>query len=101
MLSDTITKAAIATQLNKRTGFSETECLEMVNNILNVIVRKLSTGESVSITNFGKFEVRSKEKRVGRNPKTMVEFPINARNVVRFTISKKLKDQINKRKNNQ
>jgi len=63
--------------------------------VLNEISAALSRGEMVKISSFGSFAVRKKGKRIGRNPKTGQEVPINPRRVLVFRASHVLKDQIN------
>jgi integration host factor subunit alpha len=68
-----------------------------VETVLNEISDALARGEMVKISSFGSFAVRSKGKRVGRNPKTGEEVPINPRRVLVFRASHVLKDQINQK----
>lgn len=98
MSSITITKASIADEISRNIGFSYSESQDMVNAIIKIMIKKLATGEDLLLTNFGKFEVKRKNSRIGRNPRTMDPFPINARKVIRFVVSKKLKMSINKTK---
>ena len=76
-------------------GFSSREIADFVSFMLNEITDTLAAGEPVKITNFGVFETRAKNARIGRNPKTMVEAEIAARRVVRFRISDNLFDALN------
>ena len=62
--------------------------------ILNKISKTLASGESVKLSSFGSFSVRSKSERIGRNPKTGEEVPILPRRVVVFRPSQVLKDRI-------
>ncbi|MBN8828481.1 MAG: HU family DNA-binding protein [Sphingobacteriia bacterium] len=94
MHKNTVTRAYLSTSLNKKVGFSESETSLIVNSIINLICRSLANNEKINITNFGSFQLKEKNARVGRNPKTLQEYPISARNVVKFKISKKLKQKI-------
>jgi integration host factor subunit alpha len=76
-------------------GLSRNESAELVESVLNHIVDSLSNGDSVKISSFGSFHVRSKGGRIGRNPKTGQEVPIQPRKVLIFRASHVLKERIN------
>ena len=67
----------------------------ILEDILKLIVKNLKKNKKVKISNFGTFEVRYKNKRIGRNPKTKEKKIITARNVVLFKPSKEFKKFIN------
>ncbi len=94
MADTTVTRATLANAIHRKYGFSETESALIVNSIINLVCRGLSNGDKVNITNFGSFQLKRKNPRKGRNPKTLQEYPISGRNVIKFTISKKLKEKI-------
>ena len=90
----TLTKAALADMLFERVGLNKREAKDMVETFFEEISAALIRGESVKLSGFGNFQLRDKQQRPGRNPKTGEEIPISARRVVTFHASKKLKAQI-------
>ena len=66
----------------------------MIDAFFDLIVAQLVKGEDVKISGFGNFQIRTKAPRPGRNPRTGEAIPIQARRVVTFHASQKLKDQI-------
>jgi integration host factor subunit alpha len=67
----------------------------MVETLLEIIKSTLASGENVMISGFGKFEVKSKKERRGRNPATGEDAMVSARRVVRFKCSGRLREKIN------
>ena len=65
-----ISREEIAEAINIEFGFSRKECLEVVNNIIEIIIEGLETNKKVKIHNFGTFTLKRKKSRLGRNPKT-------------------------------
>ncbi|KPV41622.1 integration host factor subunit alpha [Thiohalorhabdus denitrificans] len=90
-----ITKADLVEMLHDRIGFSKKEARELVETSLNEIRLALANGEEVKLSGFGKFELRDKPPRPGRNPKTGEEVTITARRVVNFRPSQVLKARVN------
>ena len=90
----TLTKAALADMLFERVGLNKREAKDMVETFFEEISAALIRGESVKLSGFGNFQLRDKQQRPGRNPKTGEEIPISARRVVTFHASQKLKAQI-------
>ncbi|HXZ02020.1 MAG TPA: integration host factor subunit alpha [Stellaceae bacterium] len=95
MAGQTVTRAQLSEAVYQEVGLSRNESAELVETVLNEISAALSRGEMVKISSFGSFAVRRKGKRIGRNPKTGKEVPINPRRVLVFRASHVLKDQIN------
>jgi integration host factor subunit alpha len=91
----TMTKASITNNVYERVGVTKKEAAEYVNAVFETMKQTLEDGEEVKISGFGKFEVRQKGERVGRNPRTGEPIPIPARKVPRFKVSQVLKDEIN------
>ena len=91
----TLTRAQLSEAVYQEVGLSRNESAELVETVLNEIVEALVRGEMVKISSFGSFAVRGKGKRVGRNPKTGEEVPIEPRQVLVFRASHVLKEQIN------
>ena len=95
----TLTKAELAEFLFDKVGLNKSEAKEMVEAFFEEIRLSLEKGESVKLSGFGNFELRTKSERPGRNPKTGEEIPIKARRVVTFHSSQKLKTNVEKSTN--
>ena len=91
----TVTRADLAETVYKRVGLSRSESAELVQAFLDEISDAAVRGETVKLSSFGSFVVRSKNERIGRNPKTGVEVPILPRRVMVFKPSNVLKARIN------
>ena len=89
-----LTKAQLAELLFEQIGLNKRESKEMIDALFDLITQKLVQGEEVKISGFGNFQIRTKSPRPGRNPRTGEPIPIEARRVVTFHASHKLKDQI-------
>lgn len=94
-MSDTLTRAQLAEAVYEAVGLSRNESADLVEAVLDEISDALVKGESVKLSSFGTFSVRDKRGRVGRNPKTGEEVPIEPRRVLTFRPSHVLKDRIN------
>ncbi|MEX1034884.1 MAG: integration host factor subunit alpha [Sneathiella sp.] len=95
MTKNTLTRANLAEAVYQQVGLSRNESADHVEAILSEISDRLVAGETVKISSFGSLQVRQKSGRVGRNPKTGEEVPINPRRVLVFRASHVLKDKIN------
>jgi integration host factor subunit alpha len=95
MTTGTVTRAQLSEAVYQEVGLSRNESADLVETVLGEISDALSRGEMVKISSFGSFAVRQKGERVGRNPKTGEEVPIEPRHVLVFRASHVLKDQIN------
>ncbi|MGL4443306.1 MAG: integration host factor subunit alpha [Alsobacter sp.] len=95
MSDRTITRAELSEAVYQRVGLSRTESASLVELVLKELSDCLARGETVKLSSFGSFVVRSKGERVGRNPKTGVEVPIEPRRVMVFKPSNILKARIN------
>lgn len=91
----TITRADLCEAVYQKVGLSRSESAELVEAVLSEIADCLSTGESVKLSSFGTFTVRSKTERIGRNPKTGEEVPILPRRVLVFKPSNVMKLRVN------
>ncbi len=96
MEQKTVTRADITEAVYKELGFSNVESAELLSQVLEEVSIALENGENVKISSFGTFSVRSKNERIGRNPKTKQEVPITPRRVVSFRPSLKLRKAVNK-----
>ena len=90
-----LTRDDIAEYINQKFGLTKRNCSEIVNNLLEEIISGLIKYNIVKIHNFGTFKLRQKKPRIGRNPKTKKEVMISSRNVITFTPSKKILNEIN------
>ena len=99
----TITRTELSEAVYQEVGLSRSESSDLLETVLEKISETLITGESVKISSFGTFSIRSKSERIGRNPKTGVEVPITPRRVINFRPSQQLKlrvSGINNQNNN-
>ncbi|CCG42150.1 MULTISPECIES: integration host factor subunit alpha [Magnetospirillum] len=95
MTEKTITRAQLGEAVYQEVGLSRNESADLLEAVLDEIAEALGRGETVKISSFGSFSVRSKGQRIGRNPKTGEEVPILPRRVLVFRPSQLLKKQIN------
>jgi integration host factor subunit alpha len=94
-MNATVTRAQLSEAVYQEVGLSRNESADLVEIVLKEIADALAKGENVKISSFGSFFVRSKGQRIGRNPKTGEEVPINPRKVLVFRASHVLKDRVN------
>jgi integration host factor subunit alpha len=91
----TLTKAHILESIQNQTGFPKSKSSEIVETLLEIIKSKLASGEDVLVSGFGKFCVKEKKERRGRNPATGEDMMLVPRKVVTFKCSGKLRNRIN------
>lgn len=92
--SPALTKAQLADLLFEHIGLNKRESKDMVDAFFDLIVQSLVDGQDVKLSGFGNFQIRTKAPRPGRNPRTGEAIPIEARRVVTFHASSKLKEQV-------
>ena len=90
----TVTRADLAEAVYQKVGLSRSESAGLVEAVLEEICQAAIRGETVKLSSFGTFQVRSKNERVGRNPKTGVEVPITPRRVMVFRPSNIMKEKV-------
>ncbi len=90
-----ITKEDIVRELMNQTKIDRTKAKWLIELLLKIVKETLGSGEDVMISGFGEFKIRQKTARVGRNPKTKVEYEIPARTVVTFHQSKSFQRKMN------
>ena len=95
MAGRTLTRADLSEVVYQKVGLSRTELAALVELVLHEISDCLARGENVKLSSFGSFIVRNKGRRVGRNPKTGEEVPIEPRRVMVFKPSNIMKSRIN------
>jgi len=96
-LSGTLTKAKIIDTVAESNGYTRKKSIETVETVLELIKRSLESGEDVLISGFGKFCVRNKRVRQGRNPATGQDMVLRRRKVVTFRCSEVLREKLNKK----
>ncbi|HTP07449.1 MAG TPA: integration host factor subunit alpha [Anaerolineae bacterium] len=89
-----LTKAEMVAQLIDQFSMNKHDSKKLVDQFFEEIRATLEKGEAVKLAGFGNFELRDKNSRPGRNPKTGEDIPITARRVVTFKASPKLKDLV-------
>ena len=91
----TINKADLISAIQTENGYTFNRSSDIVETLLEIIKRTLESGEDVLITGFGRFQVRDKSERRGRNPSTGDDMVLPARRVITFKCAGKLKDRVN------
>jgi len=91
----TLTKADLIDSIYNRLDLPKKKSSQLVDSLLEIIKKTLENGEDVLITGFGKFCVKDKRKRRGRNPHTREDIMLGERRVVRFKCSGRFRDKIN------
>ena len=89
-----LTKAEMAERLFEEVGLNKREAKEFVDAFFDALRDGLEGGRSIKLSGFGNFDLRDKNQRPGRNPKTGEEIPISARRVVTFRPGQKLKARV-------
>ena len=90
-----LTKYDMIGQLQAQLGFPKNKSIEITESLLEIIKANLESGEDVLVSGFGKFCVKEKAERKGRNPATGEDVILRARHVVTFKYSRTLRDKIN------
>ena len=91
-----LTKAQIIEEVSHRNGFTRKKSTETVETLLEIIKSTLTSSEDVLISGFGKFCVKEKKERKGRNPATGDDMMLASRKIVTFNCSGKLRERVNK-----
>jgi integration host factor subunit alpha len=91
----TLTKIQIVESIHNDIGIPKNKSTEIVETFVEIIKKTLASGEDVLISNFGKFCVKEKRERKGRNPATGDDLMLESRKVVTFTCSGKLRNRVN------
>ena len=92
----TLTKARIVEAVKETNGYTQRKAFETVEIILELIKSTLENGEDVLISNFGKFIVKQKAERKGRNPATGKDLMLAPRKRITFRSSRKLREKVNR-----
>jgi integration host factor subunit alpha len=91
----TLTKAGIVESIQSELSFSKNQSLEIVESLLEIIKSTMESDQDVLISGFGKFCVKEKHERRGRNPATSEDLMLGPRKVVTFRCSGKLRERVN------
>ena len=91
----TVTRADLSEVVYRKVGLSRAESASLVEAVIDEIRDRAVAGETIKLSSFGTFQIRSKNERIGRNPKTGEEVPITPRRVLTFRPSHVLRDKIN------
>ncbi|KMJ45838.1 integration host factor subunit alpha [Xenorhabdus khoisanae] len=91
-----LTKAEMSENLFEKLGISKRDAKDLVEMFFEEVRHSLENGEQVKLSGFGNFDLRDKNQRPGRNPKTGEDIPITARRVVTFRPGQKLKNRVEK-----
>jgi len=94
-----MTKSEIADRIAQKCGYSKKESQDLLESVFRIMKDTLESGEDLKISGFGKFEVRQKNDRRGRNPQTGETITIEARRVLTFKPSSILRNAINVEQN--
>lgn len=89
-----MTKRELVIEVAERLGYTQSEVADIVQTTLDAITRALADGDRLEIRNFGVFEVKRRDARVGRNPRTGHEVPIERKRVASFKPGKALKELV-------
>jgi integration host factor subunit alpha len=92
----TLTKEHLVNAVAEANGYPRNQAIELVEALIELIKSRLASGEDVLISGFGKFCVKQKRERRGRNPETGEAMLLAARRVVAFKCSGQLRDKINR-----
>jgi integration host factor subunit alpha len=90
-----LTKIDIVEKIHNKLDFAKKESSDIFESLLSLIKTTLKAGEDIRISGFGNFEVKQKKDRKGRNPATGEDLTIEARRIISFKPSNKLKTRLN------
>lgn len=93
----TLTKERIIDSIHKHCGYSKDRSIKLSESLVEIVKSTLESGENVLISGFGKFCVKEKKERRGRNPETGEDMMLGARRVVTFRCSSGLRDKMSKK----
>ncbi|MFH0958650.1 MAG: integration host factor subunit alpha [Pseudomonadota bacterium] len=91
----TLTKERLIESIYNQCGFSKKKSVELIESFIDLMKSSLASGEDVLVSGFGKFHVRDKKDRRGRNPQTGEDLILGERRVVTFKCSSVLREKLN------
>src|SRR5437868_5909494 len=92
----TVTRADLCEAVHEEVGLTRQDCSELVERVLELVAQALEDGEQVKLSGFGVFQVRAKNARMGRNPKTGQPAAIDPRRVIGFRASQVMKARVDR-----
>jgi integration host factor subunit alpha len=96
MKGQTVTRADLCESVHEEVGLTRQDCSELVERVLELVALALERGDQVKLSGFGVFQVRAKNARMGRNPKTGEPAEIEPRRVIGFRASQVMKARIDR-----
>ena len=90
-----LTKAGIVESIKEQFGFTKNQSIETIEILLEIMKKTLESGEDILVSGFGRFCVKEKAERRGRNPATGGDLMLASRRVVTFKCSGKLRERVN------
>jgi DNA-binding protein HU-beta len=93
-----VNKAELVDVIAKEAGTTKKDAETVINKMMETIVKRVASGEKVTLVGFGTFEVRQRKARTGRNPKTNQPLEIPAKRVPGFKVGKEFSEAVNKRR---
>jgi integration host factor subunit alpha len=96
MKGATVTRADLCESVHEEVGLTRQDCSELVERVLELMAQALERGDQVKLSGFGVFQVRAKNARMGRNPKTGEPAAIDPRRVIGFRASQVMKARIDR-----
>jgi integration host factor subunit alpha len=96
MKGQTVTRADLCEAVHEEVGLTRQDCSELVERVLELVAVALERGEQVKLSGFGVFQVRAKNARMGRNPKTGEPAAIDPRRVIGFRASQVMKARVDR-----
>jgi len=91
----TLTKENLIQTLYDQAGFSKHQSRAVVETVFELVKKALESGDDVLISGFGKFSIKKKAPRKGRNPATGEDLPLDARSVITFRCSPVMRERVN------
>ncbi len=95
MLNSNYTKLDLIKKLSKETGFSFNLSKKLINDFIEILIINIKSG-NLNLKNVGSFKIIKMNERIGRNPKTKVEYVISPRKSIKFVPSQKIKEILNR-----
>jgi integration host factor subunit alpha len=89
-----VTKDTLVQEMTCRMGYPKTRVKEIIDSMVEIMKSTLESGEDILISSFGKFYLRNKHARMGRNPATGKDIILPARRIVKFSASRNLRDAL-------
>ena len=94
MKGETVTRADLCEAVHEEVGLTRQDCGELVERVLELMAQALERGEQVKLSGFGVFQVRAKNARMGRNPKTGEKVQVPRKYVPHFKAGKELRERV-------